>query len=86
MSVRDGAPWWVGKHFDLGDRTAVEVGRRGKYYIDHVYGLKVAWDREQDPRWDIAIGDDGAEDSPGALLARQIAQVKGIVQAIGVSS
>ncbi|WP_139812888.1 hypothetical protein [Prescottella equi] len=86
VSVRDGAPWWVGKHFDLGDRTAVEVGRRGKYYIDHVFGLKVSWDREKDPRWDISIGDDGAEDMPGAMLARQVAQVKGMVQALGVSS
>lgn len=85
-SVRNGAPWWVGRHFDLGDRTAVEVGKRGNYYIDHVYGLKVSWSRTQDPRWDITIGDGAADDAPGAMLARQIAQVKNIVQAIGVSS
>ncbi|MGW6376218.1 Gp37-like protein [Rhodococcus sp. NPDC055112] len=86
ISVRNGAPWWVGRHFDLGDRTAVEVGKRGSYYIDHVYALKVSWDRQHDPRFDISIGNDGAEDMPGAMLARQVAQVKSIIQAIGVSS
>lgn len=86
ISVRNGAPWLVGRHFDLGDRTAAEVGKRGNYYIDHVFALKASWDRGKDLTWDISIGDDGAEDAPGAMLARQVAQIKGLVQAIGVSS
>lgn len=86
VSVRNGAPYWVGRHFDTGDRVAAEVGKRGNYYIDHVYALKGSFTRTEDWTWDISIGDDRAEEEPGAMLARQIAQVKNIVQAIGVSS
>lgn len=86
VTTVNGAPYWVGRHFTTGDRVAAEVGKRGNYYIDHVYALKLSLDRDQDPRFDISIGSDGAEDQPGAMLARQIAQVRGIVQAIGVSS
>ncbi|MFI7527474.1 hypothetical protein [Nocardia salmonicida] len=86
VSTVNGAPFWVGRHFDVGDRVAAEVGRNGQYYIDHVYALKLTIDRGTDPKWTVSIGDDGAEDEPGAMLARQVAHVKNIVQAIGVSS
>ncbi|WP_280301091.1 hypothetical protein [Nocardia neocaledoniensis] len=86
VTVVNGAPYWVGRHFDVGDRVAAEVGRNGQYYIDHVYALKLTIDRGTDPKWTVSIGDDGAEDEPGAMLARQVAHVKAIIQAIGVSS
>lgn len=82
----NGAPYWVGRHFDTGDRVAAEIGKKGHYYIDHVYALKYSFSRTQDPKWAIGIGDDGGDDGPGAMLARQIAQVRSIAQAIGVSS
>lgn len=86
VSVVNFAPWRVGEHFDLGDRTAVEIGKRGTYYIDHVYGLKLSWSRDQDPRYDIAIGDDRKEQTPGAMLSRQVEGLKAMLQAVGVSS
>jgi hypothetical protein len=86
FTVINGAPYWVGRHFDVGDRVSAEVGRKGELYIDHVHALKMSWSRTQDPRWTVSIGDDGAEDMPGAVLARQIEQVRGIANAIGVSS
>jgi hypothetical protein len=86
VSVVNFAPWRVGEHFDLGDRTAVEIGKRGTYYIDHVYGLKLSWGRDQDPRYDIAIGDDRREQTPGAMLSRQVEGLKAMLQSIGVAS
>jgi hypothetical protein len=86
VSVVNGAPYWVGRHFDVGDRVAAEVGRNGRWYVDHVYALKYVIGRDTPAHWEISIGDDRAEDQPGAMLARQIAQVKSIVQMVGVSS
>lgn len=86
VSVQNGMPYWVGRHFDVGDRVAAEVGRNGHWYIDHVYALKYVISRDQAAHWEISIGDDRAEDDPSSMLARHIAQVKSLVQAIGVSS
>ena len=86
FSVINGAPYWVGRHFDIGDRVAAEVGTKGKLYIDQVHALKCSWSRTQDPKWTVSIGDDKAEDQPGALLSRQVEMVRGIAQAVGVSS
>lgn len=86
VSVRNFAPWRVGEHFDLGDRTAVEVGKRGTYYIDHVYGLKVSWSRTEDPWYDISIGDDKKDIAPNAVLTRQVEGLKAILQSVSVAS
>lgn len=86
FTVVNGAPYWVGRHFDVGDRVAAEIGRSKKLYVDQVYSLKNSWSRTQDPRWTVGIGDNRAEDAPGALLARQVEQVRGIIQSVGVSS
>jgi hypothetical protein len=85
-AVNGAGGYWVGRHFDTGDRVSAEVGRKGKLYIDRVHSLKLTWSRGQDPTWTISIGDDKADEQPGALLARQIEQARGIAQAIGVSS
>lgn len=86
----NGAPYWVGRHFDLGDRVSGEVGDTsngiGKLYVDQVHSLKLSWGRDKDPRWEIALGDGSAEDAPGALLSRQLEQVRALVQSLGVDS
>ena len=86
----NGAPYWVGRHFDLGDRVSGEVGDLtngvGRLYVDQVHGLTLSWSREQDPRWVIALGDNNAEDMPGAVLSRQLEQVRALVQSLGVDS
>ena len=86
VTVVNGAPYWVGKHFTLGDRVACEVGRTGRLYIDQVNSLKLSWSREQDPKWEISIGNDSAEEPRGAILSRQLEQVRAFVQSLGVDS
>ena len=86
VSVINGAPYWVGRHFTLGDRVGAEVGASGIIYIDQVNTLKLSWSRTQDPRWDISIGSDEQEEGPSAILGRQLEQVRAFVQSLGVDS
>lgn len=86
VSVVNGAPYWVGKHFTLGDRVAAEIGRTGQLYVDQVHSLKLSWSRDQDPKWEISIGNDEAEEVRGAILSRQLEQVRAFVQSLGVDS
>jgi hypothetical protein len=86
VNVINGAPYWVGKDFDLGDRVGAEIGDTGYVYVDNVYTLKLSWSRTQDPRWDITIGNGLPKESPVAFLAHQFEQIRHIVQGIGVSS
>ncbi|MGW4123615.1 Gp37-like protein [Nocardia sp. NPDC004711] len=86
ISVVNGQPFWVGRHFDVGDRVAAEVGRNGRWYVDHVYALKYVITRSQAARWEISIGDDRASDDPSAMLSRHVAQIKSLIQMVGVSS
>lgn len=87
FTVINGAPYWVGKHFDVGDRVSAEIGRVApKLYTDQVTAIKLAWSRTSDPAYTVSIGRDADEQMPGAMLARQIEQVRGIVQSIGVGS
>lgn len=86
VSVVNGRPYWVGRHFDVGDRVAAEVGRNGHWYVDHVHALKYVISRDSAAHWEISIGDDTAEDDASAMLARHVAQAKSLIQMIGVSS
>jgi len=87
FTVINGAPYWVGRHFDTGDRTMAEVGTiNPKYHTEHVTSIKYTYSRTQDPKFTVAIGNDSNDKMPGAMLARQIEQVRGIVQAVGVGS
>ncbi|WP_282775865.1 hypothetical protein [Nocardia sp. CC201C] len=86
VDVVNGMPYWVGRHFDVGDRVAAEVGRNGRWYVDHVYALKYVISRDRAAHWQISIGDDRAEDDAGAMLARHVAMLKSLVQMVGVSS
>lgn len=87
FSVINGAPYWVGEHFDTGDRVSAEVGRiNPKIHTDHCTAIKYSHSRTQDPKFTVSIGQDNDEQMPGAMLARQIEQVRGIAQAIGVGS
>lgn len=80
--IEDGAPWRVGKHFDLGDRIAFEIS--GQLYVDNVRSLKLAWDRTSAPTWQISIGDDSAEEEPAAKLMRYKEQIFTLLQQAGV--
>lgn len=80
--IEDGAPWRIGKHFDLGDRVAFEI--QGQLYVDDVQSLKIAWDRTSAPTWTISIGDDSAEEEPAARLMRYKEQIYTLLQQVGV--
>lgn len=86
VKVRAGAPYWPGSHFGVGDRVSCEIGRSGKLYTDYVYGIGIEWSRDADVDYPITIGDGQVEDEAGAILSRQIAMIKDIVQSVGVSS
>ena len=87
FTVLNGAPFWIGRHFDVGTRVSGEVGRTNPHiHTDHCTALKLTVSRTQDPRWTASIGQDNDQDMPGAMLSRQIEQVRGIAQAIGVGS
>lgn len=85
-TMRAGAPFWPGAHFREGNRINCEIGKTGHLWTDFVHGIEVSWDRSNDPDYAVTIGDGVVEDTPGAILSRQIASVKDIVQAVGVSS
>ena len=87
FTVINGAPYWVGRHFDTGTRVSAEIGRTNpQMQTDHCTALRYSHSRTQDPKWGVSIGDDNDQDMPGAMLSRQIEQVRGIAQAIGVGS
>ncbi|MCW2089462.1 UNVERIFIED_ORG: hypothetical protein M2328_002742 [Rhodococcus erythropolis] len=71
LRVINGAPYWVGRHFGLGDRVAAEIGRF-QLYVDQVHSLRYSWSRTKDPTFDVGIGDDSEEAPPTSRLARMI--------------
>jgi len=85
LSVINGAPYWVGRHFDLGDLVSAEIGDTGRLYVDQVYGLKLSWSRTQDPRWEIQIGSGKQQQMPGQMLSDQVTQIRSLIQGLGVS-
>jgi len=86
ISVINGAPYWVGRDFDLGDRIGFEIGNSGVIYVDNCYSLKLSWSRTQDPKWDITIGNGQPKEPPFAQLGAMVSAVRGIVQTLGVTS
>lgn len=86
VTVVNGAPYWIGRHFDLGDRVSAEIGDTGLLYVDQVASLKLTWSRDQDARWEVQIGTGEAEDPPGTILSHQLENVRAIVQSLAVDS
>lgn len=90
VELINGAPYWVGRHFTLGDRVSAEIGnmsrRSGRLYVDQVHSVKLSWTRDADPKNALTIGDGSAEEQPGAILSRQLEHVRALVQSLGVDS
>lgn len=84
FTVRNGAPWWIGWHFDVGDRIAAEIGDTLRLYVDQVHSTKLHWSRDEDPVYDIALGDSSAEQMPGDIFARQVESVRSYIQSLNV--
>jgi hypothetical protein len=90
FEVVNGKPYWIHKHFTLGDRASGETGDVsdgiGKLYVDQVHGTKLTWGRDKDATHEIVLGNGDAERLPGALLSSQLEQVRALIQALGVDS
>ena len=86
VTCRAGAPYWPDGHFRIGNRNVCEIGRSGILYTDHVETIGTEWDRDTDVLYQLGIGDQQVEDQPGAIISRQVAQIRAIVQAVGVTS
>ncbi|WP_433597928.1 phage tail protein [Nocardia sp. CA-135953] len=59
-SVGDGAPYLVGKDFDLGDQIGFALGDQA--FTDYVTELTFTDDRKTPARWDIKVGDGSDEE------------------------
>ena len=86
VTCRAGAPYWPDGHFRIGNRNVCEIGRSGVLYTDHVETIGTEWDRDTDVLYQVGIGDQQVEDTPGAIISRQVAQIRSIIQAVGVTS
>jgi len=90
FEIVDSAPYRINRHLTLGDRASGEVGATvdgiGQLYVDQIDGTGLSWSRDQDPKWDLKLGDSSAERQPGALLSHQLEQVRTIIQSLGVDS
>lgn len=74
--------WVLGKHFDLMDRIAFEIG--GELYIDHLTRWGVSWSRSDPVKYRMTIGDGQAEESPAAKAARMKESILALIQQQGV--
>lgn len=86
VTVRPCRPYVPGAHFGCGDRVNAEIGKTGQVYTDYCYAIESSWSRTQDVQDKVTIGDGVVEDTPGAILSRQIAMIKDFTQAVGVST
>ena len=81
----NGLPYFVGRHFALGDRVSAEIGRTGKIYTDQIRSIRRLADASG-TRFEVSLGVDREEKSPAARLGRMLESVKNVVQGIGVGS
>lgn len=72
----------LGKHFNLMDRVAFEIG--GELYIDHLTRWGVSWSRDQPVKYRMTIGDGAAEESPAAKMQRYKQSILSLIQQQGV--
>lgn len=89
LKVADGAPWTVGDFgggdFFLGDRVGFNVIGMpvGVVFVEQVSELKLSWDRDNSPSWDITIGQRAAVD-PVIEMYEALQEIFSIVQELGI--
>ena len=76
--------WVLGKHFQLMDRIAFEIG--GELYVDHLTRWGVSWSRSEPVKYRLTVGDGQAEESPAAKLQRYKENILTLIQQQGVLS
>lgn len=87
--VADGAPYRIGQrgygHFYLGDRigSTVRGMEPGRVFVDRVSQVRLAWDRNTAPGWEITVGVREHED-PVMKAFEMIQEIISIAQELGV--
>ena len=76
--------WVFGKHFDLMDRIAFQIG--DQLYIDHVTKWGLSWSATEPVKQRLTIGDGRAEESPAAKMQRYKESILTLIQQQGVLS
>ena len=84
--IVNAAPYAVGRHFTVGDRAGAEIGRSGRVYVDQIHAIRGSWSRSKNVTWEISLGTDAEEQPPGAMLGRQVEQIRSLIQANVVES
>ena len=74
--------WVLGKHFQLMDRVAFEIG--GEMYIDHLTRWGISWSRSEPVKYRMTIGDGQDEESPAAKATRWKENILALIQQQGV--
>lgn len=77
-------PWILGKHFDLMDRIAFEIG--DQLYVDHVTRWGVKWSATDPVTYRLTIGDGRAEESSATKMQRYKERIYAVIQQQGVLS
>lgn len=87
--VADGAPYRIGQrgygHFYLGDRVGSTIRGMppGRVFVDRVSQVRMTWDRNTSPVWEITIGVREPED-PVIKAFEMIQEIISIAQELGV--
>ncbi|AXN53471.1 minor tail protein [Gordonia phage Ronaldo] len=90
LTVRDGAPYMVGEQglgdFTIGDRIGATIAGdpTGRIFVDRVTKLKLAWDRDNAPEWEITIGDDKELEDPVVKAFKKIQAIMTSLHDLGV--
>lgn len=89
VKVIDGAPYKIGAqgygHFYLGDRIGSTIAGMppGRVFIDRVSQVRLSWDRDKAPVWEITIGARDPQD-PVIKAWEQIQDIIGLVRDLGL--
>lgn len=73
VSIRNGAPYIIGRDFDLGDRVCFEIG--GVFHTDQITGVKRSYDPENYMKVELAVGNTIREQDPVSSALKTIASM-----------
>lgn len=80
VSVGDGAPYLIGRDFELGDQIGFQLG--DAVFTDHVTQMTFRDDRETGARWELTIGDGGDEDDTVTKAWNRLSKLASAVQSL----
>lgn len=72
-TVRNGAPYFVGEDFELGDMLGFQMGN--VVFKDHLAGIRRSWDDQQPHQIELVIGTGGDEEDSVGRAMRSISMI-----------